>query len=157
MRLAPAIVLILCCLSAAPAAAQVVGGGPVGNFPGLNFNPFGGSAFGPDSGFMPGMNGMGNQQLGAMMGMSMLGGFGNRGVQTGVANPFMNSGFGSQPQLYYEPPASSSGSASSGKAKHSGSSAKPRGSQSQACRAERLAALAKAEKSSKKPRKTKDQ
>ncbi len=161
MRLAHWMVLALTCaawaLLSSTAPAQVVGG-PMGNFPGLGFNPFG-NGFAPNTGFMPGMNGFSNQQLGSMMGMRMMQGMGGyHGVQTGVANPFMNGGFGSQPDLYYEPPASNSTSSAGGKVKHSGSSSKREEARARRAEEKRLAAEAKAKpKAAKKPRPQKGQ
>ena len=84
-----------------------------------------------------------------------MGGF--HGVQTGVANPIMNGGYGSQPQLYYDGPASSMSSGTS----KSGSHAKRDAARAQRAEEKRLAAAAKAkpkaEKVAKKSRKPKDQ
>ena len=153
MRLAHLTVLALFCTgwTALPAGAQgqVVGGIP-GMLPGQGFSPFG------NSGMMPGMNGFNNQQLGTMMGMRMMQGFGNRGVQTGMADPFVNNGFGSQPALYAEQPGASN-SAASGKSKHAGSSSKREEARAKRAEQKRLAAEAKAkpkaDKVSKKSRK----
>ena len=66
MRIAHLALPALCCVVwvglVTDSSAQV-GGGPVGNFPGLQFNPFG------NSGFSPGMNGLSPQQFNNMMGM----------------------------------------------------------------------------------------
>ncbi len=140
------------------AAAQAVGGFPQGTYPGL-YNPYG--MMGQNSGFMPGMNGMNgmpSQQLGAMMGMRMLQGMGGfHGVQTGVANPIMGGGFGSQPQLYYDGPPSPGSGTSTSKSK-GGSQSKREAARAQRAEEKRLAAAAKAKpKAEKKTRKPKDQ
>ena len=164
MRLARFAAVALCCAVwvslAGAASAQMVGGSPVGNFPGLQFNPFGGS------GMMPGMNGgVSPQQFNTMMGMRMLQGMGGfHGVQTGVANPFMNGGYGSQPELYYDGPSTTTGSGnskSSGKTAKSNSHSKRDAARAQRAEEKRMAAAAKAkpkaEKVAKKSRKAKDQ
>jgi hypothetical protein len=165
MRLARFAVAALCCAVwvslASAASAQMVGSPPVGNFPGLQFNPFGNSGFAPG---MNGMNGVSPQQFNTMMGMRMMQGMGGfHGVQTGVANPFMNGGYGSQPELYYDGPSSTMGSGNSkhgGKAK-SNSHAKRDAARAQRAEEKRMAAAAKAkpkgEKVAKKSRKAKDQ
>ncbi len=160
MRLARFAVLGLCGaiwagLTAA-ASAQVVGGFPPGTYPGLQYSPYG--SFMPHSGFGSGMNGLTPQQFSTMMGMRMLQGMGGyHGVQTGVPNPIINGGgFGGQPQLYNEGPATSTGSGTS----NSGTQSKRAAARAERAEEKRLAAAAKAktkaDKVGKQTRKPKD-
>ena len=106
----------------------------------------------------PFAGGMMSPQMNTMMGMRMMQGFGGGGVQTGMQNPIISGGYGSQPQLYNEP----TGSMAGGKHGSKKSSYSKR-DEARAQRAEQKRAAAaakakpKAEKVAKKSRKPQNQ